>query len=281
MATFGIAGCSGTGTEDGAGEPDAHIVNRIHTTDLAFPLDAYRLSPEEDMVLEQAIDALTATCMTRFGIQYKTAPPQSPTGQSRSRLYGVTEEREASVYGYRNPERRASGTSKKPTRTPVENAVLLGEVATHAGKNVPEGGCAAEASKVILSGPNKVKNIRLADNLIFASSAKTEEDSRVQGVFKKWSACMKESGYSYASPVAVLEDGKIFASPTPDSRETNMAVADVRCKKKYNVVGVWSSVEMAYQSAAIEQNAEDLKDIKENLRHAVLTANDAMAGRTA
>ncbi|MFJ5829700.1 hypothetical protein [Streptomyces sp. NPDC093089] len=99
-------------------------------------------------------------------------------------------------------------------------------------------------------------------------------------MFTKWSAYMKEKGYSYATPVAVLEDSAIFESPTAGSREINMAVADVQCKKKHNVVGVWSSVEMAYQNVAIEQNAEELSEIKENLRHQIPTANSVMAGRT-
>ncbi|WP_190194995.1 hypothetical protein [Streptomyces minutiscleroticus] len=232
------------------------------------------------MVLEQAIDALTAKCMARYGLQYKATPVETPPGQSRSRLYGITDEREASVYGYHNPERRPSGTSGKPARTPDEQAVLNGKISAFAGKKVPKGGCAAESSMTILSGPHKVDNVRLADELIFSSSAKAQDDSRVQSAFKKWSVCMNDSGYSYESPVAVLEDAQTFESPTPDEREINMAIADVRCKKRHNVVGVWSSVEMGYQSVAIEQNAEELKEIKENLRHEISIANDALAGKT-
>ncbi len=278
--SLSIAGCSSSGAEDTAGEPSAEIASRTHTAGLGFPLDAYRLSPEEDMVLQQGVDTLATDCMARYGFQYKPAPARTPSGQSRSRLYGVTEEREARSYGYRNPEQSRPKNSGKQASAPDENAVLLGEVKTYAGKEVPAGGCAAEASKKILSGPNKIDSKRLADDLIISSSAKAVEDSRVRSVFTKWSACMKEKGYSYATPVAVLEDGAIFESPTAGSREINMAVADVQCKKKHNVVGVWSSVEMAYQNVAIEQNAEELSEIKENLHHQISTANSVMAGRT-
>lgn len=209
FVSFSSDDCSSSGAEDAAGEPAAEIASRTHTTGLGFPLDAYRPSPEEDMVLQQGVDALVTDCMARCGFQYKPAPARTPSGQSRSRLYGVTEEREARSYGYRNPEQSRPKNSGKQASSPDESAVLPGDVKTYAGKEVPAGGCAAEASKKVLSGPNKIDSKRLADDLIIASSAKAVEDSRVRSVFTKWSDCMKEKGYSYATPVAVLEDGAI------------------------------------------------------------------------
>ncbi|MFJ5829699.1 hypothetical protein [Streptomyces sp. NPDC093089] len=99
-------------------------------TGLGFPLGAYRLSPEEDMVLQQGVDALVTDCMARYGFQYKPAPARTPSGQSRSRIHGVTEsrshgvteEREARSYGYRNPEQSRPKNSGNQAGAPDESA---------------------------------------------------------------------------------------------------------------------------------------------------------------
>ncbi|WP_369197819.1 hypothetical protein [Streptomyces djakartensis] len=57
---------------------------------------------------------------------------------------------------------------------------------------------------------------------------------------------MKQRGYAYDEPWQAIND-KAFRGPEAGPREIATAVADVACKKVTNVVGVWYTVDAAYQ----------------------------------
>ncbi|MFB8026065.1 MULTISPECIES: hypothetical protein [unclassified Streptomyces] len=277
-----LAACSGNPDAPSTpeGEPAVEIVARDSSVGLVFPLDSYRMTESETRAVDQATKILAAQCMKRFGFVSEFPRLRYPSdADSHARLYGVTDGAEAQQYGYRHPpEAEFEATPVQSEVSAQENAVLLGRTPEYRGRKVPEGGCMGESSAKVRTVPNRVKNIRLADDLIMESSSRAQSDSRVLEAFSRWSACLAAKGYSYKKPTDVMQDDKLMIDPTASTREKALAVADVNCKKKANVVGVWSSVEMAYQSEAVERHAEEMQQIKENLKSQVVNANRLLTG---
>lgn len=134
------------------------------------------------------------------------------------------------------------------------------EAGTVGGEPVPPGGCNGEARRTL--GEDKVSHDDFAfpDDLATEAWFQAEADPRVVDVIESWSACMREKGHSYDHPLAPLDE--FISGDRPSEREIRTALDDVACKLEHNVVGVWHSVELAYQEVLIEQNQERLNDIR-------------------
>ncbi|RSO07304.1 hypothetical protein DMH18_25545 [Streptomyces sp. WAC 06783] len=234
---------------------------------MAYPLESYKLTDDQEKKIVQAVDALTVSCMKSFGITYKPVPSTGDNGlgSSHKHLYGVTDEKEARTYGYGDPDVGQEVQKQTTGETDEELAVRLGEVTTYNGKPVPEGGCQGQSSRQVFKGQSAEQGEAFTDELILQASARTQEDPRVREVFHKWNNCMKDKGFSYKTPLEALDDSE-FAAPSVTQREKDVAVADAQCKKNNNVTGVWSSVEMAYQKRAIGENSARLAGVRANIQ---------------
>ncbi|MEI5034930.1 hypothetical protein RB201_26455 [Streptomyces sp. S1A(2023)] len=88
---------------------------------------------------------------------------------------------------------------------------------------------------------------------------------------------MQESGYSFASPLDPL---KVMGTGSATQEEKATATADIQCKYETNLIGVWSSVEAAIQTAMIGKKEEVLeegrRETDRSMRNAsaVLSAED-------
>nr|BFE72341.1 hypothetical protein GCM10020092_056420 [Actinoplanes digitatis] len=105
--------------------------------------------------------------------------------------------------------------------------------------------------------------------------AQAETDDRVTAVVGTWSACMKQQGYAFKTPFDAAASAKID-TPAPSTVEIKTAVADVTCKRKTNLVGVFYGVERAYQNAAIQRNIEQLNRLKAEIEQVVKAAAGAL-----
>jgi hypothetical protein len=117
-----------------------------------------------------------------------------------------------------------------------------------AGLPVPTGGCIGEADRT-LTGSLSTADLRRGSDLQASSFAQSRVDSRVRAVFQAWSSCLERSGYRYADPLAAAAD-PAFTGPA-DQHQLDVATADIACKASTNLVGVWFSVEAAYEARAI------------------------------
>ena len=71
----------------------------------------------------------------------------------------------------------------------------------------------------------------------------------------------RTGGFAYASPMNAVDDTR-FSTPKPTRLELRVAEADVTCKRRTNLVGVWLAVESAYQRQIIKQNAKQFDAAK-------------------
>ncbi|MDR3083844.1 MAG: hypothetical protein LBV60_23505 [Streptomyces sp.] len=294
VALVAMVGCSSSsGSDDSGGSggtgkagsaPEVASTPKLtSTTDQSMPVEAYLLSMDQQEQMNNAVVALRRQCMQRFGLTYQYQPIQGnfqPKSITQFR-YGVTDADAVAVHGY-----KPAGSEKevvKPTpqkESPATTMVLTGTTDPHVkpgsaaakggqdynGQKVPAGGCLGEANRKLgASGPNGFSDAEIAVKVNAESFDKAYTDSRVRAVFAKWSQCMKEKGYTYADPMKANDDPEWQKTATATPREQQVASADVACKQKHNVLGVWYAVDVAYQKQMIEQNAEPLAEVKKKI----------------
>jgi hypothetical protein len=253
----------------------------LSITDLktaGLPLDPYRLGLQNLGDVPKADDILLARCIHRFG--YDIPPPvehQAPAGGLGDR-YGVTDEQQAQSRGYHGPANLAAPAAGV-VFSPVVDAIATGRgQSSYNGQAVPNGGCLGEAQRKLQEGAPAASDASLGESLSLESYDLSQRDSRVLKVFMDWSSCMNRSGYSYANPRNANND-PMFAANDPSPQEIAVAVADLRCKKETNLVNVWATVETAYQSRLIEQNAAALSVLKKNFEVQKKNAAAVLAGK--
>ncbi|MEU0950064.1 hypothetical protein ABZ379_46580 [Streptomyces canus] len=95
-------------------------------------------------------------------------------------------------------------------------------------------------------------------------------------VFRAWSLCMRQYGYTYADPTRAPGKSAEFTGPTVTKAEIAVAGRDVECKRRTNVIGVWSSVDAAYQRRAMNENARELAAVKRDIRTQVTSADGVL-----
>lgn len=288
VALTAMTGCgssSDSGTDGGGGAtPDVGSTPKLNSvTDQSLPVEAYLFSKDQTDQLNKAIVILRRQCMGRFGLTYQDQTVQGifqPKSRTQFR-YGVTDADDAASHGYKpagseTPVVKPSPRQEDPATTMVLTGTRDPDVKPgsaearggqdYNGQKVPAGGCIGEANRKLgVTGSEGLSDAGIAVKVNTDSWDKSYTDSRVRAVFEKWSRCMKQKGYTYADPMRANDDPEWQRTTTATAREQQVAQADVACKQQHNVLGVWYSVDVAYQEQMIEQNAEALAEVKESI----------------
>jgi hypothetical protein len=252
-----IGGCADTSADDDSTESTEPIVGQIPqllaTATLHLPVEAYLPTTEQNDRLAQAQVSLVRGCLARFGIAYAVTPV--PSGQFGpvslvDRRYGITDIELARDFGYGlGPRDPAHLVRPAPPAIGADGENVLsgrGRSVVN-GLAVPSQGCLGEADRSLT--PPIQADLRKGSTLQFESFAQSREDTRVTRAFTAWSACMAAAGFPYADPLAAAADPAFSASV--DQHQRDVATTDIGCKATTNVVGIWFTVEAAYQARAI------------------------------
>lgn len=129
---------------------------------------------------------------------------------------------------------------------------------TYEGKAIPEGGCIGQAQREV---EGAAAGSTVTNELGYAAWEASNTDSRVLAGFSEWSRCMATAGFDYKTPMDANNDQR-WAGPKASSEEIAVAVADVKCKKVTNLVGIRLAVDTAYQLRAIAANSEKLQSLR-------------------
>ncbi|MEV7526658.1 hypothetical protein [Streptomyces sp. NPDC091371] len=294
-----LTGCSQPGDvkadskSGGKADPDAGkepaigaVPTLLESRSLTFPLAAYIPDSRQLGVLDEAQDVLIDQCMQRYGFRYQQRRRADQAAkQDENRRYGISDPAEAASSGYANP--RLGQTTRPPRQTlgPNEKLVLNGldvdpslkvpmsqeeaeksDVATTVvgGQKVPAGGCLRESALKLFTPTKDTVDGMVAQGHGLDAYGRAQKDSRVAAAVKSWSECMGRHGYaSYTDPTSLppgIDEGSL-GSP----QAVTAATKDVACKKETNLVGIWYTVEVAYQQRTIERNAETLDLAKKQL----------------
>ncbi|SDT80860.1 hypothetical protein SAMN05216371_6466 [Streptomyces sp. TLI_053] len=284
-----VTGCASSGPAPApAAAPSVDAVPTLATADgRALPIARFLISPDEDRRIEAARTALIGSCMKRFGFDY--APPALGTKPDlMTRRYYLTDAASAAAQGYHwGPSADQRQPSAAPQPPAPELQAVLGhgrggpdsstEPAgrTHNGVAIPPGGCLGEADDTLTRGGGILQDDAGALEINGRGFTDSMADGRVKAAFAAWSRCMKEKGQTYASPVDAVRDERWFSSPTATAPEIAAATADVDCKQRNNVVGIWFAVETAYQNRAVQADAKRLEQARKAID--VTLANAAAA----
>ncbi|MFE2165077.1 hypothetical protein ACFXB3_08385 [Streptomyces sp. NPDC059447] len=219
--------------------------------------------------------ALIGKCLARLGAPYDGQVGQGAPVKDNERRYGLADAELAGTSGYHLPG--AHQTNQRSEEYPAPIAPLVaGEVPEYNGAAVPEGGCAGEALRE-LHEQEMNEPLVFAQKLNMAGYRNFQQDPAVTAVNARWSACMKESGYGYPDPLAAIND-KEFSGAEPTDREKAVALTDVRCKQKVNLIGVWAATETAYQQQLIKENSAELEKGLAAKRVTMSAATAAVSG---
>ncbi|CCH32708.1 hypothetical protein ABZ816_30455 [Actinosynnema sp. NPDC047251] len=235
--------------------------------ELRLPVEDYLVTDEQGVEIAAARVLLITACLRRFGVEYTVPLPVAQPFGPRSlteRRYGITDAGLAELHGYgmgpRDPALRPAPVKPELDAT-GQNALTGQGQSVLAGQAVPEGGCAGDADRVLDRDLPAGADPQLGQRLQFESFEAGRQDSRVRAAVAAWSACMAEAGHHYADPLAVAGDPAFIGDVTPTQLAT--AATDIDCKVRTNLVGVWFTVESAYQRARIEKDPDAFAKAKD------------------
>lgn len=255
------AGCAHAGAPAAAPPLAGPVPVLLRSADLHLPLDDYRTSVADSYLLSSAHRALLSACMHELGLDFtlpEAGPPPGPRTWT-DRRYGLTDPAQAAG-GYWAAERTgAVGRTAAAVRqrtgkvTPAEGAAVTGRGApTVNGHPVPPGGCADEAERRLAAHDPAGADLQLGQRLDAQTFAESQRDPRVTAVVRQWSGCMRTAGFSYPGPLDPSADPRFRHALS--RTEVAVAHADLACKQRTNLVGVWFAVESGRQQSLIDAN---------------------------
>jgi hypothetical protein len=241
----------------------------LDSAGLRLPVQRYMLEDEQFLQVERARVVLVVRCLARYGIDVTVpeVPDTSAYGPRTltDRRYGITDRALAARYGLglgpRDPALR--GKPRQPRLGPAGRTVLTGQGPTSVrGVQVPSGGCLGQADRELRRGIPADVDLSLPQRLQFQSFELSKGDSRVRRVVAAWSKCMATAGYHYAGPLDTIGDPRFTEAQSVSDAQLRVARADLLCKQRTNLVGVWFTVDSAYENAAIAADAAAYRSVK-------------------
>ncbi|PSM40794.1 hypothetical protein C6Y14_25295 [Streptomyces dioscori] len=285
-----------SGTPKAAGPlPVAQVPRMLDVSSLVLPVEPYLFTDRQVGRLFRAKAVLTESCMRRYGHSWPAPTgPVPETGTlnpaNTAHRYGITDAAKAERHGYHPVPGSVPPTVRnKPTRRqpgPEAMLVLRGlrkdgtPAGTDArGRRIPAGGCQGEATKALSGDARKLGNRELVGAINIGSYRDSQRDPRVVAVFRAWSRCMERQNkkYIYADPTQAPGKDPEYGGPVAGRAERALASTDVNCKRRTNVIGVWSSVDAAYQRRAMADRQRELAAVKKDIRTQLANADRALA----
>lgn len=277
------------------------------------PLDAYLLTPAEQVTASNAVGLLIDQCMTDFGftprLRFSTSTSPAPEYAMDARL----------GYTGRTPEQQAwqdagdALAAQISAQEPASAAYLLVEsgqdgwklgdtrpsrpAGSYQGKAIPVGGCTGRANALLAGGDPFQSPLRemgepgpLVKDLESRAWESAAADPRTLSLDQQWHDCMVSRGFDYANPIeaatghqgAARAVGEPIISawdPPGTPAELATAAADATCQLTLDYQDVAAGIRAEYERELIEQNQLDLDQIKAAEDQLLERAAEVLAGK--
>ncbi|MFH9002914.1 hypothetical protein ACH4E5_06675 [Streptomyces afghaniensis] len=274
---------------------------------MVLPLEKYMLSYADRVTLDQATTGLQQKCMADYGFHVTLPeaganPPPSSDDADMERRYGITDPDDAATYGYElAPKFRGQTDQSVPDLPGVQVEVLTGHtkpVTTHSenghggfyiapnsvkparasyhGKALKKGGCVGWSKEQIELDDSDAQFVsRLAGKSLTAS----RRDRAVKEAISAWSSCMGAKGHkNLGDPYQAMTQG-VTDGRTSKSRDSiELAVDDVACKQRTNLVRIWFDTESEIENKQVADNKAKLEAIAARHGKALSAARAQQAG---
>ena len=267
---------------------------------LSLPLETYMQTYQDTVTLDQASRKLQEKCMADYGIAMElplagVTPPPNDNDANMERRYGLTDGQAAAQYGYGLPEvltrqvrqkmpdltneqvEVLTGHSK-PTAPHKPGAVTVAEPApeSYKGKKIHPGGCYGWA-KGKLKQPAS-EDLEFVSELNGNSFTQSMQAPAVKQALSAWSQCMKTQGYTAPTPFEATDIVPHAEGGPASKEEIAVALAEIDCKEKTDLVAVWFAEETKIQKSQIAEHQPKLTAARTRNTAAVATATAELAG---
>ncbi|MEV7323474.1 hypothetical protein [Streptomyces sp. NPDC093970] len=217
-----------------------------------LPADRYSYTAQDYRSSERASALLTRQCMADHGHPGFPLDPRYPaatvTGTAVTTDYGVLDLDTAGRWGYGwDPAKSLSPRPKGRRMTYAELADLPA--------------CNAEADRRLLRGVDLKRDWVYGSSRAVVVDRAVERDPRLRAAWAVWSRCVADQGFArYPDPVAAYTDSAWARGSDGNTRHTRReratAVADVACKRRYDTVELWHSVQARQQALDIARHRD-------------------------
>ncbi|MER6290812.1 hypothetical protein [Streptomyces sviceus] len=242
-----------------AAKPQVTFVDRL-------PIARYSYTADDAAVIESAQQVLTKRCLRTYGITYEPPKRKAETSPSADRRYGLSSASEAARLGYHpdiGPLPAGPDLPEDALRVFYGNRGAepgSAEKVVYKGREVPRNGCFGQSVAQLAKKYDAPDAAEIARTISTQSYEDSLTDPQVTEAFRNWSACMRSSGFRYASPLEPANN-KEFQREVISAKEKETARADVRCKEKTGLLDIWFKAESALQKAEIDKNSETLRKL--------------------
>ena len=265
------------------------------------PLSAYSLSTEETVAINFAEESLVGRCMRAAGFDYVVRPFAAMLQQEQqrvaiddARVYGITDAKIAATSGYAPPPDAATAERKPREFSDAYLVTLIGSADPNAvpkdGGVLAVGGCVGAARSQLGKSPaagtlpSDVPGGGAAPDLGQSLSVATWQDFSASqewsAITADWVGCMTAKGWRVTDPVfdrgdiaAVADKRAKDGAATPSPGEIELALADVSCKEKTDLVRRLREVNDRRERAVVEERAVELQESRQRLDEVVRRAN--------
>lgn len=249
------------------------------------------LEPAELHVLDRAEAVLTASCMRRRGFRHEPpelasrldpSPGAYPFGlddltYARRHGYGIVEGAAEEGRLRRTDPNRKYVSSLPADRRTAYNKTLTGDqsdvlrvrLPTGPELLIPRDGCLAEAQRELYGDFDRWSRAKaVVDNLRSEIDPAVGENARYQKALRRWSACMRSKGHSYAGPGPIRREiAEAIAAPGADrlktqARETTLAVAEAECARGTGLVRTARDLERVAESRIRQRRQADIETVQ-------------------
>ncbi|MEO3875040.1 hypothetical protein ABGB18_40155 [Nonomuraea sp. B12E4] len=249
-------------------------MSRSSRATVVLPFDAYHLDDAALATIADARSALVRECMADKGFDWKESygfEEGNPLLAGNARRYGLADSEAAERYGYHVPdspqERQAQAAEAawRELASKEEKAALYD----------PDG-CADRTDSALWKGIGD-RNTSWFTDLEFEAVDLSAEDPAVASAIQAWSDCMHDKGFDYRTPQAAVEDRRWkLDSPRVSPAERAVAVADVGCKKRTDLIAARTAAEQLIQAKMLEQHAKRFEALRKMNAHLVGNARHVL-----
>lgn len=275
LVTAGVATVFSRGS---AGADRSSVPVPTSTADLVLPMDAYDLTPAQQLEVARAYAELVEECMRVFGHDFRIKVADSTPYPRNVGYITWLGDNQVERYGYGTPPGRVDDPYESRSVSDAEFRVLEGKAAHVGGKKVPVGGCSGAAEGILNAGapsfdgrrtPGRVDALRLP-NFMDDVSWSAHKDPGLHVADAAWAECMHHAGYAYSQPLEAVGDprwaitAKNDHDPPPQGTpaEIQTAVDDHRCRLETNYYGKRQAIYAAYQQKIIDANPRLFADLR-------------------
>jgi hypothetical protein len=231
-----------------------------------LPLDPYFLAPGQILTVDAAERKAEQACIHRYLPRVALGTYGLPVLQGASSQPLVyLDPAQAARYGYHDPVIGEEISEVNLETSPEALAVDDGNVAVVNGVRVPPGGCRTVGVDAVIGGipssrvpTGNARQDTVAGIARIIDQVVVQNDSRIIAVNRRWSSCMAGLGYDYLNPGAAVASRRWFLANVPmpksqrppiTSTEVRTAVADVTCRSRAGLYGLYWAVAAAYQNS--------------------------------